>query len=546
MKKKIISIMLAAAMAFSLAACGGGTDSSKSNEEKAKEVELDVQKEIDTSRPLSSNAEKAEKVVVALNSDPTDLTPQNPNSTGKNEVLPEIYEALFDVIDGEYVPILAESYTEVDELHWNVKIRENIYDSEGNHITASDVVYSYNWLIETGNYQKYDLFGGIKQVDDYTVEFTWTSNPAVLSGLDMIWCRTYIFSEAAYNAHNFATDPIGTGPYVVSSFTSGSSVILEANENYWQTDESQIGEMHTANVQTIEYRIIKEAAQRVIALETGNVNYAEQVDENSIDEFLEGGTYAEDYEVYTVYDNRTYFTMFNQDDGKIGNDINFRLACYYAINNEGLAEALGFAAPAVTLGNPYYLDYQTKWESDENYMTTYDLDLAKEYLEKTDYNGETLQLIVVNLEIAENIAQLIQNMLLNAGINVEITSYEQATLDSKMGDPAEWDMAVYRCGHDAYVAGAWNICMNKEGRESGKTINFINDDILQEKYELVSSLDGHTEDNLDDMQQYWIDNAYYCGLAAVFNRTVYSNNIAALYVTGSGAMIPGACTYYLD
>ena len=71
----------------------------------------------------------------------------------------EIYEYLFDLENNEYVPVLAKGYTVVDELTYDVQLYENIYDSAGNHITASDVVFSTQKLVEAGMNFKWYMVG---------------------------------------------------------------------------------------------------------------------------------------------------------------------------------------------------------------------------------------------------------------------------------------------------------------------------------------------------------------------------------------------------
>ena len=69
------------------------------------------------------------------------------------------------------IPILAKGYPEVDDLHWQVELYDYIKDTDGNNITAQDVVFSINTLVDAGKALKYDKFESVKAIDDYTVEF---------------------------------------------------------------------------------------------------------------------------------------------------------------------------------------------------------------------------------------------------------------------------------------------------------------------------------------------------------------------------------------
>ena len=133
--------------------------------------------QIDTSRKSTANSdERYDKISIGLVSDPKDLAPEN--TGGDNSLLYvnyNFYETLFDYRDNDYVPILAKGYTEVDDLHWQVELYDYIKDTDGNNITAQDVVFSINTLVDAGKALKYDKFESVKAIDDYTVEFTWTS-----------------------------------------------------------------------------------------------------------------------------------------------------------------------------------------------------------------------------------------------------------------------------------------------------------------------------------------------------------------------------------
>ena len=94
---------------------------------------------------------------------------------------------------------IRDRYKEVDDLHWQVEIYDYIYDSEGNHITADDVVFSFNELVESGNAFKYASFESVKKIDDYTVEFTWTAPIDSVGALEWPLSLIHIFPPRFYH-----------------------------------------------------------------------------------------------------------------------------------------------------------------------------------------------------------------------------------------------------------------------------------------------------------------------------------------------------------
>ena len=545
---KGMSVLLAAGM---LTACGSGAASSTGSSSDATPAtaasESAPAPEADAARKSTANTdERYAKVTIALSSDPQDLAPTTlAGDNSKQYIYNNIYEPLFDFDGGDYTPILAKTYTEVDDTHWQVQIYDNIYDTAGNQITADDVVFSVNALVESGNAFKYDIFDSIKKVDDYTVEYTWTTPVTEVGALEWPWCRTWIVSQKSYEEiGGFADAPIGTGPYKVTEFVSGAHVTLEANDAYWQTDELR-DPHHEANVQTIEYDIIAETSQHVIALGTNQVQYSEYVPAENLADFQEGGQYAAQYGVSITQGSQVNILQCNTSEGNICNDINFRNAVFYGIDNEAIAAVTGTCLPCKAFGTPFFSDYYASWEEGTTYINTYDPELARQYLEKTAYNGETLVLEGDSSEVQKSMMTMIQTLLLNIGIKVEISSKESALVQTDITNPDAWDMLIWNIGGGTQI-GEWNRPINYNEFGTGFNMAFLHDETLQTLLTTCATVDGHTEENMTEMHKYIIDNAYYTALSMPQINAVYDKSFATLTYRENEFLLPGACEYYLD
>ena len=511
----------------------------------AGETEVAAESAIDTSRKTTLDGEQFDKVTIGVADDPKDLGPTGFGNYSSMSITPNYLEALFDLKDNEYAPVLAKDYEEVDDLHWDVHLYDNIYDSEGNHITASDVVFSIGVLQDSGHAVKYDYFEKAEAKDDYTVEFTWTKPIDAVGALEWPWCRTKVFSQKAYEEGNFTSAPVGTGPYVVKEYVPGSHVTLEANENYWQSDD-QRAENHEANVKEIEYDFIAETSQHVIALSTGAIQYSQYVPAENLADFEDGGQYADANDVYITQGSALEVLMANNSEGKITADPNFRKAVWYAIDNSAVATAAGTYLPSKALGTPFFSDYDTAWESSEdNYMGPMDADKAKEYLGQTAYNGETLKILGTSDEATKTAMTMIQSLLLNVGINVEINAEDGTLLEEDMLDPDKWDFLYKDCGGGSQI-GEYNRFMNRNEFGTGVNMAFINDDKLQELFETASSVDGHTPENMQALNDYNLEQGYFYAVVSPEINAVYSNKFASLAFREGEFLAPGACEYYLD
>jgi len=305
--KKLLAIVLALAMVLSLTACGGNGGSGE--------------------KTLTEDG-KLSSLTTAVSSEIQNLLPSNGNGNPKAQFYWNIYESLFTYNKNlEFAPCLAKSWEAVDSTHWNIFLYEKIYDSAGNHITADDVVFSFNWLINAGESLNFDIFKGITAVDEYTVQIEWTQTPTSAADIEFPLTRTYIFDSEAFNEQTFATAPIATGNYVVKSFVTGSELVLEANPNYWadKTDEDVSGRLalHNATVQTLTYRIIQGSDTAEIELEMGNIDYCDYIKYLSLEKFQNNDKYVVSVEVASDY----AFMGYNMDPSSpLAEDLNLRLA----------------------------------------------------------------------------------------------------------------------------------------------------------------------------------------------------------------------------
>lgn len=538
---------VSAAALFALAGCSDKNkdEDVSSNSEIDRETEID-ETEVDTSREITgSDSERFDEIVFAITSDPQNLNPWDPNSSGKGNIYPYFYENLFDYDELGYYPVIGKSYELTnDGFSWDIELYDYVKDSEGNPITADDVLYSYQVQFESGYVVKHDMFESIEKLDTYKVRINWNK---VIDGVcEVEWplCNIIIFSQAAYESHNFATDPVGTGPYTVESFTAGSGAVLEARDDYWQTDADLIQIGHHSNVQRIELQIVSETAQHVMALQNGTIDFSTAIPAENLSDFTEGGAYADKYSVYRKPSGTQYYIFGNMSGNSIWSDKNFRLAVFYGLDSDALATA-GNLATCQTYGSPYFSNFYNAWLDDENYVNVYDESLAKDYLEKSGYEGQTLTLLCTSTEYIKATATIIVAMMKKIGINVEISATDEVTLSNLMTDPTAYDMAMRYAGGPNLI-GTWNLTCNNADYADGNSLGMLNDPTLIEKYKYCNVAENYNVENMTDLKDYIIDNAYFYSYGYVFSNYVYTNEIAQLGLNRASALRLGDCTYYLS
>jgi len=133
-----------------------------------------------------------------------------------------------------------------ESVDWVIfNLRHNITFSDGTPMTAADVVFSHNLLIEQGTASFASVVGAmipkVEALDDYTVKFYFGDG---FSRNDVIGQAgaTPVFSKAWYEATGARLDESrfdispGTGPYVLDSYDQNRRIVYRRNPDYWGND----------------------------------------------------------------------------------------------------------------------------------------------------------------------------------------------------------------------------------------------------------------------------------------------------------------------
>ena len=463
--------------------------------------------------------------------------------SGENEKFPE---TIVEAKEGEDGARHADVY--------DFEIYDYIHDWDNNPITAEDVVFSYKTDISSGKVFKYQAFITCEKVSDYVVRFYMDHE--IMKQLNITehpFNRFTVFSKKGYESGNYDSSPVATGPYKLVSFVAGSEAICEADDNYWQKDESLSPITQLRTVQTYRIPIIKETEQRINALATGAADIGSQISTSDLALFADGGEYADKYNVYRAASATLYALLFNCYEGHAGNDINFRIACCYGLSADAVATGAGPTYFAVKgFGSSGQTDFDPSLDNDENWQTQFDLAKAQEYLAKSSYGGETLVFNCGTREEDKNMAQVIQGLLEVLGVKCKIEALEQNVSEAYLPDPSKWDLhLVGTMGGQSFVAGA-----NRQfGRVDYKTepyigyadcLGFQNDDKLFELFNKAASQEFFSKETTAEFARYIVDNAYMKALCGTYNNTVYTKKCAELAFAPNNDIYWNACNYYLD
>jgi len=204
-------------------------------------------------------------VAVGIDVDAGTLDPRLARDTAAYRAVNLIYDGLVE-LTGELQPVpgLAESWENPEPTVWTFKLRSGVKFHDGEPLTAEDVVFTYETILDPAfNAQYRTLFTpieSIEAVDDTTVKFTLSEPYApLLSYLDMGIVPKHLVERGA----DIGMNPVGTGPMKMKSWTRGSEIVLEANQDYWGGKP---------RVETLRFVIIANATARAQAFEAGNLD----------------------------------------------------------------------------------------------------------------------------------------------------------------------------------------------------------------------------------------------------------------------------------
>ena len=217
----------------------------------------------------------------ASQGDALTFDPHAQNEGPTNTAVLQVYEPLV-ARDAKMrlIPSLAVSWKPVKPTVWEFKLRRGVTFHDGTPFTADDVVFTYNRVkLPTSDFKNY-LGGvkGVKKVDAHTVQIeTNGPNPILPNQLTQIGIMSAAWAKKnkvetpqdfKNKEENFAVrNANGTGPFALKLREPGVRTIMVRNAKWWGWKEAG------GNVDEIVYTPIKNAATRVAALLSGQVDF---------------------------------------------------------------------------------------------------------------------------------------------------------------------------------------------------------------------------------------------------------------------------------
>lgn len=500
--KRIVTIVMAFCMVFSLAACGASKETSEGNSES------------------TEAAKEPANVALCENWDFESgfFTPLHPgNSAGGHGVsyyLPNMYETLVVVKDGKITPSLAETWeVSEDGLTYTFHLKENIRFSDGSGFNAEVVKLNLDAL--PGIMGQYNgMFGLTSSIiksteakDEYTVVLHLTrpyygvlNDMAMMSPMGMMSANAY--KEDMTLSDATLTTSFGTGPYMYTGDYDGTTYTFVRNPHYH-------GEKPDADSFTVT--VITDSSAAELALRSDEID-------------MLWGTHAVSYDAMAEFGNNNQFKT--QLDERVENvqylafnttkapfdDVTVRNAVAMAIDKESLCETVygGLVSETNRLFPKYYpycgMDAEGKG---------YDLEEAKRLLKEAGYAdtdedgilekaGQPLSVTmpyIAENSTSDNAMLFIADQLTAVGIEVKVSGMDQMSWFGSLMQ-GDWGLSFYHTytpSYDPYTIMsnmdiemqadpcAWQVSLVlPDGDKIFKELNLCTDqERIQEIYDYV-------------------------------------------------------------
>lgn len=405
-----------------------------------------------------SSREASEKRVFRYN-ETTGIASLDPAFAKNQSVIWPVHQLFNTLVETDsnlnIVPSLAYRWdVSADRLTYIFHLRDDVFfhdhevfpQGRGRKMTAHDVVYSYNRIIDPATASsgawifnnRIDTVNAFVALDDSTFQLKLIRpfNP-ILGLLSMQYCSVVPKEVVAKYGKDFRNHPCGTGPFKFKSWEEGQALILLKNEKYFEKDEHGVPLPY---VDAIKITFYDSKATEFLLFQQGQLDFINDIDASFKDEVLtRKGELRKDW-VGKIrlskhpYLNTEYLGILVDDESplvqnsplgvqKIRAAINYgfdrRKMMMYLRNSIGIPAESGF----VPAGLPSFDSSIVK-----GYR--YDVKRARQLLAEAGYaDGKGLPAIkLLTIPIYADLASFIARELEDVGLKVQVEAVQKSFL----------------------------------------------------------------------------------------------------------------------
>ncbi len=358
-------------------------------------------------------------LVVALAASPVNLDPR----VGSDEASQRVHQLVhcsLATLDHELrvVPEAASGWRRLDDRTYRVDLRPDVRFHDGRLLTADDVVYTFSSFLDAGFVSPkrgaYRVLERVTRVDAHAVDF-------VLKEPFGSFPVNLVMGLVQQDATNPAQRPVGCGPFRLDTFAPDDRVTLTRFDDYFGGP---------AKVARLSLKVVPDDTMRGLELRKGTVDLV--VNDLTPDVVAQLRTDAA-LAVHAAPGIDFAYVGINLRDPVLS-DVRVRRALAHAIDRTAIVEHLrrGLGEPASGVLPP------ASWAFDARVPDfPHDVAQAMRLLDEAGYRDVDgpgpvprlrLTLKVSNAEFSRLQASVVQSQLAEAGVALDVRTYEFATL----------------------------------------------------------------------------------------------------------------------
>lgn len=387
-----------------------------------------VETPTETETPIEEGKKYGGTLVGALDSEPMHLDPH----LGQQNLLVAISDLFFDFLwrwnenFTELVPHIAEKWEWIDDLNLKVFIRKGIKFHDGSSLTADDVKFSLDRILDPKTASPWASF--LEPIKEVTVDDEYSLTIKLKKPwyglLDRLTYIAIVSPEAVEKYGDLKTHPVGCGPFVFETWEPGLEIRAKKFEDYYMEGQPYLD--------GVVLKFMSEYPTAKSALVSGDIDiifWPDPKDYNSLKA-------TEGLEMFPYFQQAIMYVNMNTKREPLNNKL-VRKAIALALDrdafNQGLYQGLGKVAWVPIQENQPY--YKREWEYKR------DIEQAKELLKQAGYpNGFEIRILA--LKGAEEImGEVIYSSLSDIGIKGVIDVKEIPEALSQMLDKEDFDIA---------------------------------------------------------------------------------------------------------
>jgi peptide/nickel transport system substrate-binding protein len=356
-----------------------------------------------TSRAIKNNLD------VILKGEPSNLDPHNNGELVAFTIQMQIFDNLVKKdASGKILPSVATRWEQIDAKTVRFYLRNDVYFSNGEKLTAEDVRFSIQRATTMPfSSSIFSAFDGTatKVVDDTTIDVV-TKAPFAGVFNYLASTRGAILSKSAVQSlgdTGFGRNPVGSGPFIFDSWVTGTDIKVVRNEKYWGVKPA---------FSSITFKFITEAATRSMEVESGNADIGFDVSPSDVPRLQSNNN----LNVVSCNSFGYSYIIFNDQDPIMSN-ILVRQALSLAVDKPSMVKAVygDFGTPADSVMPATVFAYQSQGPSE------YNVEKAKQLLTQAGYaNGLTVTIAAADTQEAKDIAEIAQSMWSQIGVTANI------------------------------------------------------------------------------------------------------------------------------